>query len=123
MATGFVIMSIHYEYNDEVYHTTESDAGKPLKVFTDEAQAQKYADRLNVQELRGLEIGSYTYDLDDIQEDPEAFEAWFKKFGVEVNDAKWNLTVPKEATDTDLLELYNMITLEFYTVVPTEMEE
>jgi len=47
MATVFVLEELSYEYNDEVSHPTEDEAGTPIKVFRKRENAEAERVRLN----------------------------------------------------------------------------
>lgn len=64
MTKKYVYVKSSYEYNDERH--TKGEGGVPLKIYTDEAKADKAALKANIKELKDIEIGSYCECLSDI---------------------------------------------------------
>jgi len=66
MKTGYLVVENGYEYNDEIYHTPESEGSTPKKMFYDLEKAKKHAKELNRKTFREIDIGCYCYDLNEI---------------------------------------------------------
>jgi hypothetical protein len=66
----FVVVRVGYEYNDENYYRSESEGGKPVRVFNVLGDAEKYCKKENIKQFRklgtpgryGTELALYDYD-------------------------------------------------------------
>lgn len=63
----YVIMEMANEYNDEVYSLL--DSGIPVTVFTNKEEANACCRKKQLEALRGLEVGGYAYDPEDLTGD------------------------------------------------------
>ena len=88
------------------------------RVRSDQAAADAECLRRQIEKMRGLEIGSYAYDLDDItgrmdvEEVKEALP--FCNFG---SDDFNNWIIPKNLTDEQMVKVCAVFDLQFFTVV------
>jgi len=114
MKTGYVVQKIGYEYNDEIYHTSEYDGfSKSVEVFLDENKANEQAKQRNIAEFRGNDIGHYCYGLDEIINEEDLAD--FIQEGV-LEGESWDCSVSQYATDEQIERLMSKIDLKFYRV-------
>jgi hypothetical protein len=136
--TVYAVLEVAYEYNDETYSAGDSNGGFPEHIFLTKEAAQKYADKKNLEQMRGLNLAEYCYDIEDLieydwrkKENKEAkvkeVSDWFRalsedpeEFTLEDN---YNLEIPTTASDEDIAKLYNLLNLEFFTVVESKLVE
>ena len=139
---SYVVMEVTYEYDDSTYNQSEG-GGTPLKVFSNKTKAQQFADSSNIKALRGLNLSNYTSDgwYGLVKGEEERYEVlkWFQVYSKDFpesddeetitddmnSDTPWDyeLTVPDNVSDEDLIILYNNLCLEFFTVVEVEAEK
>ena len=124
----YVVSEVGFDYNDEIYSVSGSNYGDkfgtPVKVFSTREKANDFIEKKTVKVLKGLELGQYFYDLNDILRDSdECFVAfWQQEFGQNLEAVdRWAIKVPEEATDGQLRRLAARIKLPFFTL--TEVEE
>ena len=114
MKTGYVVQKIGYEYNDEIYHTSEYDGfSKSIEVFLDRAKANEQANQRNIAEFRGNDIGHYCYGLDEIINEEDLAD--FIQEGV-LEGESWDCSVSQYATDEQIERLMSKVDLKFYRV-------
>lgn len=111
-------MEMSDEYNDEIYQL--QDSGSPVEVFTDKAEAEKECMRRQIERMRGLEVGSYAYDLEDIcklsAEEVNAKLPFCNFPGDEDDFNCW--TIPSDLTDEQMEKVCEVFgSLQFFTVV------
>ena len=95
---GYVLSRVDYQYNDEVYSQGEGDGVNPEKIFMDKETALKECEKLNVKMFRGLNIHSYTYDIEDLAEGFTKEEIKERLKGIIETDGEYDWTVKKDAS-------------------------
>lgn len=131
MTTGYVITEVGYEYNDEIYTENDSGGGTPVKVYLDKAKAEAEGTKMNLDALMSCEIGSYAYDLDDIIDDMPAFEKIIKKYDpkneVDIEDTyalgEWFSSHAPKFSESDKKKVWELISLEFFTITEVEIDD
>lgn len=119
----YVLMEDGWDYNDEVYFS--SDGGRPSKVFVSKEAADAEAKARNLKEFQDLvrsgEIRGYAYSLNEICDDPEN-EIFYTLSGKSAED--WwdnpgdNLVA--EPTTEQWNQLFGCFNLNFWSVVSVE---
>jgi hypothetical protein len=66
MPTGFVVLEVGYEYNDQTYYQPESGGGKPVHIFTSKKRAEEVALQLAATKLRNLDPTEYGNNWEDV---------------------------------------------------------
>jgi pantothenate kinase len=122
----YIIQEIGYEYNDEIYHQSNSGGGTPVKVFKSKSDAQAEVDKLNFNKFQTEPLCQYTYSLDDIISNVEEFcEKLSKIAGKEINsediEGDYEFTLPKMSVK-EFNSIKNMIDLSFYEIVECDGE-
>lgn len=131
MTTGYVITEIGYEYNDEIYSQNDSGGGTPVRVFLDKEKAQAEVNKMNIASLVSCEIGSYSYDLEEIIDDIPAFEKIISKYDLkkEVNVkesydlGQWFASNASKFSESDKVKLLDLVTLEFFSITEVEIDD
>lgn len=122
----FIVMEVADEYNDEVYSLQEG--GTPVAVFTTKEEADALRNKKQYERLRGLEVGQWAYDLEDLTRDPEA--GWNAK-QMDIEDIKealpfvdieeYETTLPDDMTDEQCAQVDAVFKgLSFFTVVEVD---
>ena len=112
----YVISRVGEEYNDEI--NVLQDGGTPVAVVQTKEQAKKICAANNRQAVRGLNLNNYCYDIEDIAPGYNG-EALKKAFPF-LEGGKWELTVPATATDEQIDQLLQVISLDLYYFVEVE---
>lgn len=135
METFYVLMEQGWDYNDEVYFSSEG--GHPTKVFTDKEKAEAEANRLSMVDFKRLilsgEIREYAYGLDEIlsaeatEEDTLYEEGIFMTLFGKPAEEWWDsfeyrsrATIQGEPTDEQWQKLFSCFNFNFYNVVTVE---
>jgi len=129
---AYVILQRGFEYNDEIYSNHESGSGFPKTVFFTKQAALQESRKLNIAEFKTLNLTDYCYELEDICDDVDQLEELVKqlkqKYG-ECPDPKsmwerkpdeWRLH--PDVTDEEAKLYSDLINLEFFEVVETEVD-
>lgn len=120
----YVVIEKGWEYNDEIYYRAESGGGIPMKVFKDKHKADTWAREQNIKCVRGQELCSFYYDLEDIL--GNVTEEYFKNFYsriFSVKDCNVELfQIPKDAPAEDIGRVLDLLNPEFmsFEVWPVE---
>lgn len=131
MATGYVVVQVGYDYNDEIYCRSESGGGTPTKIYLDYNKAKAELHRLNLLELVTCEIGHYAYDLEDIINDMEEFIAIINKYDlkseVNLDDSyklgEWFSSNAGKFSQEDQEKILNLVSLSFYELAEVEFDD
>lgn len=125
--TGYVILPIGWEYNDEVYHTGNygETYEKPTSVILNKEKAQTKLKESEINHFKGTTLGMYGYGADEFSNDPDALIEFFnKEFDEEIEpDGYSEFGVPSDATDDQIERLMKIVTVRFYEMVEVEIEE
>jgi rubredoxin len=70
----YVVVSVGFNYNDEIHSSYDGDAGTPIKAFRNKKSAEDYASELERKKFSGLELREYCYDLNDLVDDWDKLE-------------------------------------------------
>lgn len=116
MADLFVVLQHDFDYNDEINYQS-GNGGYPIKVFYDESLAKLHASDLTYKELRGLNLGDYCYNMDEIDPTSKVRDT-LEKLGVECEN--WDTIIPSDISDEDLKEIYNGLSLQFFSVIKVD---
>lgn len=127
---GYVVLQSGWEYNDEVYMST--DGGTPLKVFADRGDAERYAQKMTLEELRKLPrdgLASYGYDWGEVFESSDE-EKTSKLLAEAFGRKRFNLedwwadgaSIPEKISDENLQKVESAIILQFYEVVEVDVD-
>ncbi len=119
--TAYVVFEKGFEYNDEVYHEAEVNGGAPKRVTFSKDDANRLVVELNRKSIRGCDIRSYAYDIEDLC-DPLKLEELFTKNGWKWDDDMYDVFIPEEATDNQLDELLEIISLSFFDYQEVELD-
>lgn len=120
--TYYIIQRIGYEYNDEIYHTTESGGGTPEKIYSDTQKAQDKCDELNATEMSGLRIMEYGYSLKDIFRNSDKANDVLSELKAPIpEDDNWNYELP-QMTAAQYKKLAPFLKVKFFEVVEIEGE-
>jgi hypothetical protein len=114
----FVVMERCYEYNDEVFYSTQANAGTPLRVFRRLEEALTLQQILTLNRLRGLDLADYSYDVDDLLANAE-LRALATVFGWGFSadpNLRRQLVVPEYATDDQLRALDDALHVDLFYV-------
>lgn len=120
---AYTVLEIGWEYNDEYMHTgNDGDTFvAPSEVFLDKEKAEAEWLKKEIDAFRGQELAMYIgeqdlshYLVDGVSE--EEFIKFIKEtFDIEVDiDDYYEIYIPKTATDEQIKELINLMTLRFY---------
>ena len=120
--TGYVVVEKGFEYNDEIHSPNEGGGGIPKKIFFNLNDVQSEVKRLNLEMLKNVNIIDYAYDIEDVVNDVEEFEALINKInenhgGKEQPKYNWQdytWKIHSQATDDELSEVYKLVSLSFY---------
>lgn len=66
MSSGYVVVEVGYEYNDEIYYQPESGGGKPVHMYTSKKKAEQEALQLTASKLRKVDLTTYGHDWGEI---------------------------------------------------------
>lgn len=62
--TFFIVIAPNMEYNDENYY--REGYNEPEKIFATRELAQIHCDQINVDQIKGIGLNSYGYELSDL---------------------------------------------------------
>lgn len=110
----WVVVAFGMDYNDEIY--SQSQYTDPVEIFDNKDDANKRCDELNILELRGKDLMDYGYDPNDFAEDVEGVKQWFRDHKLDPDTSMCISSDKKKITDKDLIELYNMLYIQFHSV-------
>jgi hypothetical protein len=138
--TGYIIMTINYEYNDEVYYQGEGGGGNPVKVFRDKLRAEERCRQLNVEAFRDHFVtekfygreptpgtgyrsspAEYCYDINDLFKSHIAPEEAAVSWNFDL-DTPYRFMLPLDITDERLADFVDDCAISFYTVAEAELE-
>lgn len=119
--TAYVVFEKGFEYNDEIYHEADVNGGAPKRVTFSKDDARRLVDELNRKSIRGCDIRNYAYDIEDLC-DPLKLEAFFIKHGWKWDEDMYDVCIPEEATDEQLDELLDIISLSFFDYQEVELD-
>jgi len=128
---AYVVLQKGFEYNDEVYSQAESGGGHPHKIFFTEESARKEVERMNLEELKQTNITDYTYDIEDICDDPDGLlelcNSLNEKYGKMESTNRWNspdeYRLHEMATEEESKKYFDMVDLYFYEMVQVEVDQ
>jgi hypothetical protein len=123
---GYLVLEVGYEYNDEYYHTgnygTTYEA--PKKAFMDKEKAILELHSKTMEFLRGEDLGRYGGNgLEGICKkgmQDEFCKIFKEEFGQEVED--WEIEIPEDATDEQLMKIIECLKIEFFKLVEVELD-
>ena len=128
---GYVVLQKGFEYNDEIYSSSESGGGNPHKIFFTKEGAKEEVEKLNIEEFKQTNITEYTYDIEDIWDDPNELLQFCislnDKYGKIESKNRWdsgdNYRLHKKATDEESKKYIKMVNLTFYEMVDVEVDQ
>lgn len=129
--TGYVVLQKGFEYNDEVYSQSESGGGHPHKIFFTIEAAREEVEKMNLKEFKETNITEYTYDIEDICDDPddllEFCNSLNEKYGKIDSKDRWSSAdeyrLHPMATDEESKKYASMVDLHFYEMIEVEVDQ
>ena len=128
---GYVVLQKGFEYNDEVYSESESGGGHPRKIYFNKQTALDEVKRLNINEFKNTDISLYSYEIEDICENPEELldfcKSLIEKYG-EIPSEN-NFDSPDEyrlhpnANDEESEKYMDMVYISFYELSEADFDE
>lgn len=115
---GYIVCAFGFDYDDS--HYSQSEHGDPVEVYDNEEDALKRSDELNLQAMKGKDLRYYNGGS-SIADDMDAVEAWFERHGLSSD----SLYIPEDTTieKADLVQLYNMLYIQFHSVRSVKIME
>ena len=127
MKKAYVVMEVSWEYNDEIYYTTDDGAGQPERVFLDKKKAEEYAVEKTADTIRGAGhlISEKYYSLSDILRnvDEDEFKTMLEGMGGSIDDDGRDIKLPKNLSIDNVKKILAAISLRWYKVEETEIED
>jgi hypothetical protein len=128
---AFVVLRKGFEYNDEIYSQSENSGGNPHKVFFTREGCSEEVERMNIKEFKETNITEYSYNIEDICDDPEELlefcKALEEKYGKMESVSRWDspdeYRLHKMSTDEESKKYGDMINLYFYEMVEVEVDQ
>ncbi len=128
---AYVVLQRGFEYNDEVYSQSESGGGHPHKIFFTEEAARKEVEIMNIKEFKITNITDYTYDIEDICDDPEELldfcNSLNEKYGKMESTSKWSqpdeYRLHEMANEEESKKYESMVNLYFYEMAQVEVDQ
>lgn len=119
MKKVFVIMKRHFEYNDEIYYSSDDDAGSVNTVFSNKAKAYDECKKLNEKMYAGLMLGYYFYEIS-----PEVLTKANQIIGKDIFDIDelGETEIPTDLTQNQYEQLSELFDLNFFYVQETKQE-
>jgi hypothetical protein len=120
----YILQRIGHEYNDEIYSCSGNGDGKPEEVFLSKEKAQDAADRMNFQEMKGLQISDYGYEPEGFLNDIQGFlNVYNETFNANLTlDNLCDFSLPGDMSFSQFKQLKPFISIAFYEVVECEGE-
>ncbi len=112
----FVIQRADTEYNDEI--TSISNGGNPIEIVKTKGEAIRKVAALQAQELSGLNVSQYAYDLGDVSVfTEEELDAKFREITEGNHGYRWEENIPKDLSQDELLRVSALFNLQFFSYV------
>ena len=129
MKTAYVILKKGFEYDDNIYSSTEEGGNPSLIVFSREEAKQK-VNELNIKEFKQCSLSEYTYEMEDILnvgiEEYEKFnESLNEKYGKPEAKNRWDSTENRlhpMANEEECQKYSEMVNLDFYEYSETDID-
>ena len=128
---GYIILQKGFEYNDEVYSEPENGGGHPKKIYFNRENALSEVKRLNIKDFKETNISLYSYEIEDICEDPEELldfcKSLIEKYG-EIPSEN-NFDVPDEyrlhpnASVEESEKYMDMVYISFYELSEADFDD
>lgn len=130
MTTGYVVLEIGYEYNDEFYYKNGDNCGTPTKIYLDKNKALHEVNALNERAILEIDnICEYAEDIREIIHDVNEFERILKNYDKSV-DADDSHAMGEsfrqhflKFNSTDKRRILRLIKLEFFSIQEVEIDE
>lgn len=122
---AYVIMRTSWEYNDEVYHSTEDDAGHPLKVFLNKKKAEDFAIEETIKAWTHEDAFSGKfYNLEDILQNMnvDEFIGLIQEVGGSCDAEDTDVKLPKDLSVENAKRILAVIRLRWYQVEEIDIE-
>jgi len=126
---AYVIMQKGYEYDDNIYNSTEG--GTPTKVFFNKEDAYLEKDRLEIKYMKETDITSYSYSIEDelkveIDEVKSFLESLNNKYGTPAPLNKWDsfgeFQLNPMASYEESKKFLKMHSVRFYEISEVEVD-
>jgi hypothetical protein len=125
---GYIILEKGFEYNDEIYNSSEG--GNPLKIYLSYDFAKKEYQRLTIQKFKTINITDYDYDVSNLCDNLEALtnlcESLNKKYGTIERTSKWDSVdeyrLHPLANDEESKKYCALVDLQFYEICQSEFD-
>lgn len=118
----FVVSKVGFEYNDEIYHQTECTALNPVMAYHSKEAANAEAMRLNIAELRKVELYEYGYGVDEMfsyrdRDSRYTVVQILSKYDDACDDDLESFDAAiKAASDEDLTQVVGLLRMKFFEV-------
>lgn len=119
MGKAYAVVEVEFDYNDQIFYEGGYSMHE-VKAYRSKEKADFIALNKNVERLRGLDLKSYCYSLDDLilPEDMDRFFELIKK-----DKKSWGDSLPEDLPDEVGKELLEILHLKFYEVQEIEVED
>lgn len=123
MTKLYLVMEVSFEYNDEVFHSTEGGGGKPLTFYKTMQQASRACALKNIEYLKSLAkdkhyggLRSYGYGIDEVFRNPTKVREIIGDAASDLDDDQllrynWSLL-----SDEKLIKVCDELCTPFYEV-------
>ena len=126
--TTYVIMEVHFEYDDNYYNSSEDEGGSPQKVYLDKKRAEQVYINNNVRALESHDLTSYSWRLREGDVKDELKEV-ARKHGCKITESNDGYDIKIEFPDDEELhtkemvdEIMDSISISFYKLEEIELE-
>jgi len=123
MGKVYIVVEANWEYDDQFYHRS---GGTNKRVFSKKVSAEQYARNLNIKEVKGISLGSYAGDENNISD--ICFPGKYSKLcelltGDPLTDLDWATTrVPNNISDEKAGEIMDCLNIGWYEVQEFDAE-
>lgn len=129
MTEAFILMEKGYEYDDNYYNETEG--GNPKKIFFNREEAELERKKLDLERFKNESIRNYTYDIDDVILDEEAFtkltDSLLEKYGKPTFAHRWqsleDYQLHPDANEEESNSYMKLVDFSFYEVRKVEVDK
>lgn len=130
MTTGYVILKVDFEYNDNNYYKNSEAGGIPIEIYLNKERAKVEMDRLEMQEFIKSDIGFYCEELADLINDIDKFNVLIKKYdedqpvfegSEQFND--WFVDNIRNFSPEDQKAMYDLIGINFFCLNEIEIKD
>ena len=127
--TAYVIMNVHFEYDDNYYNSSEDEGGSPQKVYLDRKRAEQVYINSNINALESHDLTSYSWRLRENGSAKEEFKDAARKHGCKIIESEDGYDIKIEFPDDEELhtkemvdEIMESINISFFKLEEIELE-